>query len=116
MHSGDCPKETVFDRNSQRQLSFGLRIRGHIPAIPRPVRKVMPMADATDTIMTLDDLAAYVKLSKSSLYKLCQAGKVPGTKIGRTWRFQKSAIDEWMRSGAAPKRTGKKQASKGKKA
>ena len=42
------------------------------------------MADATDTIMTLDDLAAYIKLSKSSLYKLCQAGKVPGTKVGRT--------------------------------
>ncbi|MFP4141676.1 MAG: helix-turn-helix transcriptional regulator [Phycisphaerae bacterium] len=60
------------------------------------------MADAPDTIMTLDDLAAYVKLSKSSLYKLCQAGKVPGTKIGRTWRFHKDVIDTWIKTGVPP--------------
>ena len=41
------------------------------------------MPEATNTIMTLDDLAAYIKLSQSSPYKLCQAGKVPGTKVGR---------------------------------
>ena len=60
------------------------------------------MADAPDTIMNLDDLAAYVKLSKSSLYKLCQAGKVPGTKIGRAWRFHKDVIDTWIKTGAPP--------------
>ncbi len=57
----------------------------------------MPMADAPDTIMNLDDLAVYVKLSKSSLYKLCQAGKVPGTKIGRTWRFPRDEIERYVR-------------------
>ena len=63
-YSERCHGKTTIDRNSQRRLSSGLRIRGYVPAIPRPVRKVMPMADAPDTIMTLDDLAAYVKLSK----------------------------------------------------
>jgi excisionase family DNA binding protein len=62
----------------------------------------MPMTDAPDTIMTLDDLAAYVKLSKSSLYKLCQAGKVPGAKVGRTWRFHKDVIDAWIKTGVPP--------------
>lgn len=75
------------------------------------------MADKqADDVMTIDELAAYLKLSKSSLYQFARAGKVPGVKIGEQWRFQKSAIDEWMRSGAAPKRAGKKRASKGKKA
>ncbi|KKN81810.1 hypothetical protein LCGC14_0315760 [marine sediment metagenome] len=60
------------------------------------------MAGMTDTIMTLDDLATYIKLSKSSLYKLCQAGKVPGTKIGRHWRFHKDAIDAWICDGIPP--------------
>jgi excisionase family DNA binding protein len=60
------------------------------------------MAKTTDTIMTLDDLAAYIKLSKSSLYKLCQAGKVPGTKVGQHWRFHKDAIDAWIRDGVPP--------------
>jgi len=35
-------------------------------------------------------------LSKSSLYKLAQEGKVPGQKVGRHWRFQKAAIDRWL--------------------
>jgi len=57
------------------------------------------MADVSHRIMTLDDLASYVKLSKSSLYKLCQAGKVLGTKVGRHWRFHHDAIDAWIRDG-----------------
>jgi len=55
-----------------------------------------------DDVMTIDELAAYLKLSKSSLYQFARAGKVPGVKIGQQWRFQKSAIDEWMRTGAMP--------------
>ena len=60
------------------------------------------MAKSQDDIMTLDDLAAYIKLSKSSLYKLCQAGKVPGTKVGRHWRFHKDVIDAWIKTGVPP--------------
>ncbi len=55
-----------------------------------------------DDVMTIDELAAYLKLSKSSLYQFARAGKVPGAKIGEQWRFQKSAIDEWMRTGTMP--------------
>jgi len=62
----------------------------------------MPMAKAPKEIMTLDDLAAYIQLSKSSLYKLCQAGKVPGTKVGRHWRFHKDVIDAWIKDGIPP--------------
>lgn len=51
-----------------------------------------------DTIMTLDELAVYLKLSKSTLYKLCAEGKVPGQKVGRHWRFHKESIDQWLRT------------------
>lgn len=68
------------------------------------MRKGPRMAgNQSDDVMTIDELAAYLKLSKSSLYQFARAGKAPGVKIGEQWRFQKSAIDEWMRSGAAPK-------------
>jgi len=60
-----------------------------------------------DDVMTIDELAVYLKLSKSSLYHFARAGKVPGVKIGEQWRFQKSAIDEWMRSKTTPKANGK---------
>ncbi len=49
-----------------------------------------------DTVMTIEDLAAYLKLSKSTLYILCQEGKVPGQKVGRHWRFHKTVIDRWL--------------------
>ena len=55
-----------------------------------------------DDVMTIDEVAAYLKLSKSSLYQFVRAGKVPGVKIGQQWRFQKITIDEWMRTGTMP--------------
>lgn len=52
----------------------------------------------TDRVMTIDDLAVYLKLSKSTLYKICQEGKVPGQKVGRHWRFRRDTIDAWLDS------------------
>lgn len=46
--------------------------------------------------MTIDDLARYLQVSKSSLYKLAQEGRVPGQKVGKHWRFRKDAIDRWL--------------------
>jgi excisionase family DNA binding protein len=50
----------------------------------------------SDEVLTIDELAAYLKLSKSSLYKLAQAGKVPGQKVGKHWRFHKDGVDAWL--------------------
>lgn len=47
-------------------------------------------------VMTIEELARYLKVSKSSLYKLAQQGKVPGQKVGKHWRFRKATIDQWL--------------------
>ena len=47
-------------------------------------------------VMTIDDLAAYLQVSKSSLYKLAQGGKIPGQKVGKHWRFRRDTIDRWL--------------------
>ena len=47
-------------------------------------------------ILTIEELSRYLKISKSTLYKLAQQGKIPGQKVGRHWRFKKSAIDMWL--------------------
>ncbi len=52
-------------------------------------------------VMDLSQLASYLKMSKASLYHLLGAGKVPGTKVGKQWRFSKDTIDKWL---AGPKR------------
>lgn len=53
------------------------------------------------TVLTIDDLAEYLKISKSTLYKLAQEGALPGQKIGRHWRFHRDAVDEWLRVAPA---------------
>ncbi len=55
------------------------------------------MAEPSDNIMTIDALAEYLKISRSTLYKLVQNGKLPGQKVGKRWRFHREAIDEWLK-------------------
>jgi len=54
------------------------------------------MARSRDNVLTIDDLAVYLKISKSTLYKLAQEGKVPGQKVGKHWRFHRDAVDRWL--------------------
>ena len=52
--------------------------------------------DQFDQVMTLEELAIYLKLPKSTVYKLVQDGRIPGQKLGKQWRFGKQAIDQWL--------------------
>ena len=54
------------------------------------------MNAADNSVLTVDELAVYLKIPKSTLYKLAQEGKVPGQKGGRHWRFRKETIDRWL--------------------
>jgi excisionase family DNA binding protein len=54
------------------------------------------MSTSLETLLTLDELSESLKVSKSSLYKMAQAGRIPGTKIGKHWRFHKQTIDQWI--------------------
>ncbi len=49
-----------------------------------------------ESIFSINDLAIYLKISKSTLYKLAQEGKLPGKKVGKHWRFKKNAVDRWL--------------------
>lgn len=54
-------------------------------------------AVALGGVLTISELAEYLKISRSTLYKLAQEGKVPGQKIGKHWRFHREAIDSWLK-------------------
>jgi len=51
---------------------------------------------ADDEIMTLQELAAYIKMAEKTLYGYAQKGTIPGIKIGAAWRFRKTDIDAWL--------------------
>lgn len=54
------------------------------------------MTEKRDSVLTIDELSGYLKIPKSSLYKLLQEGKIPGQKVGRHWRFHRDVIDRWL--------------------
>ena len=54
------------------------------------------MDDILGDVLTIEELAAYLKIPKSTLYKLVREGRIPSQKIGRHWRFRKEAIDRWL--------------------
>ena len=47
--------------------------------------------------LTLEQIAEYLQMSTSSIYKMAQAGKIPAYKVGRQWRFRKEEIDRWVK-------------------
>jgi len=47
-------------------------------------------------ILTIEELSVYLKIPRSTLYKLVREGKIPSQKVGRHWRFRKKAIDRWL--------------------
>lgn len=55
------------------------------------------MGTQEDNVFTIDELAKYLKLKKSTVYRLAQTQRIPGIKIGRHWRFHRGAIDAWLR-------------------
>jgi excisionase family DNA binding protein len=54
------------------------------------------MKKSTGDVLTIEELAIYLKIPKSTLYKLAREGKIPANKVGRHWRFQKRSIDRWL--------------------
>lgn len=55
------------------------------------------MSEVKNDIMTVQEVAEYLRLNEMTVYRLAQEGKIPGLKIGRSWRFKKEVIDEWFR-------------------
>ena len=48
-----------------------------------------------DKIMTLEEVATYLRLKPQTIYTWAQEKKIPAAKLGKEWRFKKSIIDEW---------------------
>lgn len=60
----------------------------------------MPLNSAK--VLTVNELSEYLRVHRSTIYRLLKKGELPGFKIGSDWRFNVEAIDEWrLQQGAA---------------
>lgn len=47
-------------------------------------------------IMTIKEIAVYLKLTEKTAYRLTAEGKIPGFKVGGSWRFKRVDIEQWI--------------------
>jgi len=47
-------------------------------------------------ILTLDEVAAFLKAGKRTVYRFAQNGEIPAFKLGGTWRFRRSELERWI--------------------
>jgi excisionase family DNA binding protein len=64
------------------------------------------MAVIEGEILTLDELATYLKAGKRTVYRLTSSGQIPAFKLGGTWRFSRSEIERWIKQQSAAKPEG----------
>ncbi len=50
----------------------------------------------TDEILTLKEVANYLKLTEKTAYRLAADGKLPGFKVGGSWRFKREDVSAWI--------------------
>jgi excisionase family DNA binding protein len=48
------------------------------------------------SIMTVDEVAQFLRIHKTTVYRLLKTSKIPAFKVGSDWRFNREEIDRWM--------------------
>lgn len=59
--------------------------------------QTMPSSPADNAIMTIGEVADYLKVTERTIYRLAGAKQIPAFKVGGSWRFSRSDIDGWIR-------------------
>ena len=49
-----------------------------------------------EEILNVNEVSRWLRIPKSTLYKLCSKGEIPCTKIGKHWRFDKAVLEYWF--------------------
>ncbi|WP_419582615.1 methylation-associated defense system helix-turn-helix domain-containing protein MAD1 [Thiolapillus sp.] len=50
-----------------------------------------------DEILTIKEVAEYLKVNERTVYRLASGKKIPAFKVGNAWRFRKDEVDQWIK-------------------
>jgi excisionase family DNA binding protein len=59
------------------------------------------VVEHTSAWFTVEQIAAHLQVSKETVYRWLDRGKIPAHRVGKQWRFLVSEVDEWVRRGEA---------------
>lgn len=63
------------------------------------------MSTPPDTVMTVKEVADFLRVNQRTVYRLAVERKLPGFKVGTTWRFKKADIEGWIAAQCRAGRT-----------
>ncbi len=61
-----------------------------------------------DEILTIREVAELLKINEKTAYKLAADGKIPGFKVGGSWRFERQEIASWIKRKVEERQRGNK--------
>lgn len=64
------------------------------------------MIEAGLDILTLGEVATYLRVTKRTLYRLAQEGALPAFKLGGAWRFRRDELNQWITENIGKQRSG----------
>ncbi|MAD65535.1 helix-turn-helix domain-containing protein [Haliea sp.] len=50
----------------------------------------------SDQVLTIKDVADYLKVNERTIYRLAASGELPGFKVGNSWRFKQSELEQYI--------------------
>jgi len=73
----------------------------------------MESSPGTGGIMTIGEVAEYLKVTERTIYRLAGSKQIPAFKVGGSWRFSKAGIDGWIKHQSSTNASASNQASAG---
>ncbi len=76
------------------------------------------MTKVASDILTILEVANYLKVAERTVYRLAAAKKIPAFRVGGAWRFSRAEIDQWIKkqSSVVPGTDGASAAGSGRRA
>ena len=66
------------------------------------MRRESHISGMVENVLTIREVADLLKINEKTVYKLAADSKIPGFKVGGSWRFDRATIIRWIEKGAAP--------------
>ena len=56
----------------------------------------MTTSNSRESVLTVAEVAVYLKIPKATVYKLARQETLPAHKVGKHWRFMRDELDDWL--------------------
>lgn len=56
---------------------------------------------STEKWLSVEEIAEHLGISKETIYRWLEKGKIPAHRVGKLWKFRPSEVDEWVLNGNA---------------